>query len=365
MTNPSQLTNNDIVNALSGKSTDEAIEQIYRVTPVGSIDSAIGNTLSTYNHRQQPGLVPINRDNHGYTFFTRPNLNLTTPNLAYNRFWSPMLTTNRRSLPRYIRNTLDPWLSYKEEGISSDFVDDLSPFIPLLSNNLISISGWPDPSVESYVSPDGIYKETVGFVDSLATNYTSYSITANFRNLVGDPISFMIFYWMFYSSMVYLNKVSPYPVNAIEDCVDYQTRIYRLVMDPTKRYVQKIAACGACYPTSVPLGSAFDFNSEQPLNVANEQLSITFQAFGFIVLDTILIDEFNRSTYAFNKSMMPASRGRYYTKIPYQLLDFFNNRGNPIINEDTYELEWWLDNATFNEVLQTITPVAKARGNIN
>ena len=350
------LSEEEILKSTKARSTDELLNNLYRNTPLGPINSAIGNNLRGFNHRQQPGMIPINKDHHGFTFFTRPNLNLTDENLYANERFANLLSLNAESLPSFIRNTLDPVLAWRTNGQICPFVDEMMPFIPILTNNLISCSGWPDMTLDVYTSPEGVMKETWMMVDSISDYNGSFQLTTNFRNLDGDPISFLFFYWLHYMSAVYIGTMQPYPENVIDNTIDYQTRIWRLVMDPTKRFVQKIACCGAAIPTNNPLGNAFNFEMENnlPYNQANDQISITFNCVMALYMYPKLINIFNRTSYIFNNSLRPSNRKNYYIKVPFQLLDFFNNTGYPIINEATYELEWWVPKELYNSKGQQV-----------
>lgn len=338
------LSADAIIKANGNKSTENTLKDLFQNTPLGSINTAIGNNLKGINHRQQPGVIPINKDHHGFTFFTRPNLNLTDENIYANERFANLLSLNPESLPSFLKHTLDPVLAWRPNGQTCPFVDELMPFIPILTNNLISCSGWPDMTLDSYVSPEGVMKECWMMNDSVADYNGHFQLTANFRNLDGDPISFLFYYWLHYMSAVYIGEMTPYAENVIDNTIDYQTRIWRLVVDPTKRFIQKIACCGAAMPTNNPLGNAFNFEMENnlPYNQANDQISITFNCVVAMYMYPKLINIFNRTSYIFNDALRPNNRKNHYIKVPFQLLDFFNNTGYPIINEGTYELEWWV-----------------------
>jgi hypothetical protein len=49
-----------------------------------------------------------------------------------------------------------------------------------------------------------------------------------------------------------------------------------------------------------------------------------------------------------------------YVKIPIDALAIFNNRGYPHINLDTYELGWYIDKDTYNQVMSAgvINPIS-------
>lgn len=338
----------------SGKSSEDpvkdALDKVFQSTSVGPLTTAIGDTFYGLNHRQMPNPVPINKDHFGLTFFTRPLMNMTTENLRMVRQMMPLLTTESASIPRIIRCTLDRDL-VTTESLSSPFVDNQQAFIPILTDTLLSMSGWPDVTVPTFTSKEGMYKESYSLVDGLSLNYTTYDIQASFRNVPGDPITLLLLVWLHYMSNVYQGNLVPRPNFIIENEIDYQTRIYRLILDSTKTKVQKIAACGAAFPTAVPIGGAFNFEADRPLNNSNDQITVPFRCMGAMYQDDILIKEFNETVVFFNNSMLDGYRETHFQLIPNDILILFNHRGYPRINPDTYELEWWIDKNTFNQVL--------------
>lgn len=306
------------------------------------------------NHRQTPLAIPQNKDHYGLTFFTRPQLNLRSPNLRQNRLFTKLLTTEPLSYYRMIRNTLDPRLDSAYgtgvsgiERIECPLVDPEQAFIPILTNNLINISGWPDVKVDTFTSKAGPYKEEWSIVDGLAVDYSAYDLTATFRNSKGDPISLTMYIWEHYMSNVFEGVLSPYPDFLINNEIDYMTRIYRLVLDATKRYVVRIAATGASFPYAVPYASVFDFDATKPYHDGNNEIQVPFKSNGAIYDDDILIRSFNQVVGYFHKGMKTKSvldePGPSVIKIPFEYLNIFNNRGYPRINPRTRELEWYVN----------------------
>lgn len=335
------------------------IDRVQRLSQISPASTAIGSTFYGINHRQTPTPIPINRDYYGLAFFTRPRINFTSENLRTHRKFAPLLTNDDKSLPRIIRCLLDPKLSLRDgsqAGIGSPFVDPLQAFIAPLTNHLLSMAGWPDITAQTFSSHEGLYKEGYSFVDgNIAEDFQLYDITATFRNLPGDPITTFFYYWTRYQAAVFEGTLVPYPEMIFDNEIDYQTRIYRLVLDSTKTKVQKIAATGFSYPLNSPTGAAFNFESrEGPLNTANDQITINFRCGGATYLDDILIDEFNRTVVMFNVHMADAVRAQHYTKVPMSALSIFNHTGYARIDPDTYELEWWVDNDQYNYYLPVI-----------
>jgi len=279
---------------------DHTLDDYFQSTPIGSIDKAISNNLTGINHRQIKSALVKNKDSYGYTFFVRPQLNLQSENIRNERRFYPLLTTEEYSIQNFVRLTLDPRLqhgyrfgSHVVPAINSSLVDQNQAFIPILTNNLKSISGWPDLTAPTYTSKPGLFNETYAQVDGIVKYYESYDINATFYNTKGDPIVYMFYIWLFYSSLVFEGKLVPYIDFITEMEIDYMTRIYRLVMDRDKNIVTKIAATGVSFPISLPTGSFFDYNDDKPFNDQNDEISIRFKCLGAEYQDDILIKEFN------------------------------------------------------------------------
>lgn len=330
---------------------NSSLDDYFSKTAIGSIDRAIGNNLYGINHRQTAPMVPNNKDLYGYTFFVRPQLNMQDDNIRNIRLFYPLLTKLDTSIQRFVRTTLDPRLmtGYRFKGgsvapMSCPIVDNENAFIPVLSNNLLSVSGWPDVVAPTYTSERGLYNEAWSIVDGITRYYESFNLECTWRNTRGDPILYLFYIWMNYQSFLFEGKMVPYLDYLADNVIDYNTRIYRLIMDPYKDRVTKIANTGVAFPESVPIGSMFDFNHETPYSEANKEITIRFKCLGAEYLDDVSIHEFNQTVNMFNAAMSPnqAIRESGMVKINKSILTSFNFRGYPRINENTYELEWWV-----------------------
>ena len=331
-------------------SISHSLDDHFQTTALGSINRAIGNNLYGVNHQQTGGMVPLNKDIQGLTFFVRPQLNLNAVNIRNFRIFYPLLSKNQDSIQRFVRCTLDPRLSVYKHPIPCPLVDPLQAFIPVFTNDLVSLSGWPDIAVNTFTSKQGIAREVYSQIDDIAVNYEPGTIDATFRNTRGDPIMYLFYIWVHYASAVFRGILAPYPDFIRNNMLDYCTRIYRLVLDASKTYVRKIAATGVSFPVNVPMGKYFDFNSERPYNDQTSELTIRFQSLGFQYQDDILVKEFNTTVGIFNPAMKMGynkNNGQLQMnpnmrKINKNIAHLFNNRGYPRINGDTYELEWYI-----------------------
>lgn len=327
-----------------------------KTQPTGSIARAITDNLYGINHEDSKSVIPESRDAYGFTFFTRPQLNLSSPNLRNLRKLSSYLTTSDKAINRYVRCMLDPKLALS--GMRSALIDDEMAFIPILTNTLKSISGWPDIVMPYYDSKEGVRGERWSIADGSIDILGTFDLDCNFRNIMSEPITAMIQVWLTYMTAVFEDMASPYMSLLLENEIDYNTRIYRLITDDTKKYVRGIAACGAAFPVNDSMGRKFDYSDGTKYNDQNRDISIRFHCIGAMYNDDILVKEFNETGAMFNsdfRSLIDTGSSGNLEKIPDELRMALKNRGYPYINPNTLELEWYIkkDSATYQNIMSS------------
>lgn len=316
--------------------------------PNGDPGKAVTEALWGLNHRSLSNSIPINKDYYGLVFFTKPDLRLDSRSISRYPDFAPMLTTQENSLPRAIRAMLDfRHDTHNEESYPCGLIDPKQAFIPMLTNLTLSMSGWQAVDLPTYKSDAGVYGEEISFADGIANIWRCFDINVNFRNIPGDPVTAFFYYWILYASAVFQGILSPYSDNIVTNTIDYQTRIYRLVLDPSKRFVQKIACCGAAFPISVDPGIAFNLEIDAPIN-RNDHIPITFRAIGCEYYSDHIILDFNKAVCIANNDMLDDQRdGAGLVKVAQEYIYLFNYNGYPRINPATSELEWYVYNEEF------------------
>jgi hypothetical protein len=221
-------------------------------------------------------------------------------------------------------------------------------------------------------------------VDGVTNHFEAFDLDVTFKNTKGNPLIYLFYIWIKYQSLVFEGILNPYLDMISENEIDYNTRVYRILLDQQKRYVTYIGATGASFPTNVPTGNMFDFNIDTPFNTKNSEISIRFRSMGFTAFEDILKLEFNKTLAIFNPEMRkvleadlaPGSdsdkardngmvsykiAGCAYAKLPHYLAMSIdtdaagngyyevNHRAYPYINLITNELEWWVDKNIFNK----------------
>ena len=318
-----------------------------RTQYMGSADKAISNNMFGLDHEGVKGLIPENRDNFGMVFFTRPQLNLTEVNIANIPDLYSYLSDDKSSVHMYVRNLLDPRLHLKTKGgVSSSLLDHQLAFIPVMTNNIKSLSGWPDTVAGTYTSSPGVRKQEWSIIDSNVDIGSTFDLDATFRNTKSEPIVNLMRLWVKVASGTYEGMMVKYFDYIIANRIDYNTRIYRLVLDSTKRYVEKIACCGVAFPVNIPDGRMFDFNDSGVYNDQNKDLNFRFKCTVAEYNRDITIKEFNLASSVFNSDLRKLTNGQgsgNLVKIPHELLGNLNYRGYPWINAETMELEWYIN----------------------
>lgn len=326
-----------------------------------------GANVGTYSvlHGLNPlgGLanIPQNTDTHGLVFFTKPMLNLSRDNVMNSRKMTFLADTDPLSMGNYIRCLLNP-KGFDPEGdkLRSTVNDDNNIFLPI-SNLLINLSPPPDYVADTYTSDEGINKEQVSFIDSKPNVFSSYDMTGTFANMEGDPISAIFTTWTEYMTRVAEGSMLPFPIHILQRRLDYNTRIYRLILDKSKRFVQKIFACGAAFPYTSPEGAVMGYDVKEHLSKEADEIQIVFKCNGAIYNDPILVYEFNLSVVKYNPDIAPGKRVNH-TKVigtapngkDMRLLMAYNVY--PYI-ADTMELEWYAPNDIYKNTLALFNDV--------
>lgn len=354
-------------------------------TAIGKDSSSITKILGGFNHRNLAHAVPSNKQSQGLAFFTRPQLALHKENLLRDPIFANLLNTNKFSIHRYIRCTLDPRLAYSKTGsaLFSRYIGNLDArnekgakfkwgslededltcplinndllFTPLLTNSLESMSGWPDEQLPYYSSKPNVRGGLVMCADGDTEINGEFDISCTFTNTQDSPILLLLYYWIRYCANVVKGTMLPYPDILYGNELDYTTRIYRLVLDQTNTYVTMIAACGAAFPNATDIGKYFNFDNKKPYGELNRSITVNFKCIGARYFAPRLIDEFNKSTCIgqpnllhlrlhYLNSSYSLPKDFNMSKIPYNLLEMFNFTGYPFINYYTLELEWWVEN---------------------
>ena len=332
-----------------------SIDTLFSAMGVGSLDKALVNNIYGINHMQNPGMVKANKDHQGFLFMTRPQLNLQPDNLRNYRELYPLLDNDPKSLAKAIRMLLDPRIgkgyTYPKPGGGKGYVtpqksvlmDNENAFIPMITNNIINVSGWPDEVMTTRSTEPGLHNQVFVSADGMVRNYGEFDLTINVQNVSGDPTSALLHTWLHYMTALKEGRMVPYFDHIVGDRIDYFTRVYRIVLNEQKTHVTKIFACIAGFPTSNPTGMFADYNRETPFSEQTKEISFRVKCMGFIAYDPLLIFHFNTTVGIFKPSMRDKYRDSDMVKLSPNELRTYNHRAYPRIEPDTMEMQWWVE----------------------
>lgn len=332
-------------------SNDTTVDDIFRELGFGSNKSRLTSLVWGFDHESIGTNLDLPRDEYGMVFFTKPRLNLSYDNLFMDRVLSPMASRNPLSVPRIVKAYLDP-VSAIVGKLGSPIVDNNNPFISILSTACTSLSGWPDLYAKTYTSKPGLYGQTWSKPDGPAKFYEAFPITGTFNSGISDIVGEIFHKWVIYSLLVNDGTVQPYIDYIISNRMDFNTRIYVIVLDSQRRYVKRVTCCGAAYPQFTNTGMDGNYTRDSPFKEENQQIQIQFTAMGAFYRDMI-------AAYAFNRSVvdwMPAMHDKYrkaqmvQLKPPYKRQ--MNNMGYPRINPLNSELEWWVRKEDYSLIIK-------------
>ena len=335
------------------------VDKLLMASSAGPFKSAVTATYYGINNTGYLAAAQRNQDQEGLVFFTRPRMRLSPENCLQHPALQNMLVTRGLSPWRAVRAILDPIGSGSPQRITanrqlkttqlypSDLIDPYMPFIPLLSNTLTTLTGWPDLDIGHFVSREGIQKETYTLIDGVANIYNHFTLNATFRNIVSDPIGYMFWCWACYNSQAYQGEATPWMDSILDNETDYQTRLYRVVLDSTRTYVQKIAYTGVAVPVVANVGAGFNFN-QKPFNEELDDYQVSFACDGAVYYDKQAFTTFNRHVQDFNIYMHDGKRQAHMVKLQPHERKQFKFTGYPRINPYDSEFELWVFKETYD-----------------
>lgn len=315
-------------------------------TTMGSPERALSNNLYGIDNTKVVSAKMLNQNRYGYTFFSRPILNLGLTNLRRDRRFLQLSNRVKASAESYVRCMLDPRLQLDSNlsGADCPLVDKNNIWIPILQNNLVNVSGWPDPVTPTFSSKEGARKEKYVQVDGIKEINGDFDLDLTFENTEDQILPKLLRYWSDYATLVFENTMIPYHDMWVENEMDYNCAIYRLVMDKDNKRVNHIAKAISIIPLNDPMGKLFDFSRETPYSDQTKQLSYRFKCVFPEYDEDILVKEFNETSCDLNPDLERIYNGGISTTmelVPDNISHLLRNRVYPLINEDTYELEWY------------------------
>lgn len=347
---------------------------VYRNIGAGDRNAQFQTITSKIDRFGKNMLLP-NHEVVGLTFITRPKLNFTTQSLRQDPILSMLDTLDPVSFQFAIRCYLDTKFSRGKHSYNGTpimrlaeqcpFFNSESPFIIPLSNCLMSMSGWPDPVIDTETTEGGFYSEDQTFAKGSDRLSRSYDLTLTFRDIQGGFIIALLYVWHRFIELVTRGEVTAYMEDIAARRLCYTCSIYRLVLDPSRQFVTKWAKATGCFPKSPPMGSFFNFGERESFITSTAQYSIPFTVNKVEYMNPLILRDFNTISKRYSQGLQnlssnrdamqrtPVSPDYNFTGIPFIDLDSGSNR-----------LDFWAYNNEISKGLLTQWNEIKAAANV-
>ena len=273
------------------------LDSLYRFSAMGGAKGQ-NELFFTGIDRFHQNIIPSNTEYSGVTFITRPKLNLSNTSLYQDRILSPLDTMDAHSISFAIRWLLDTNLKhvYKKAvtaAADSPLLNYYSPFLTPLCMGLTGMSGWPDPVLSTHTTTGGYFNEDQTFAIGTDGLRKSYSLSLNFKDIQGGPISAIFEYWIKWMELAVTGRVRAYSEDIDAQRMPYTVSIYRFILDPSRRIITRYAKATGCFPKSVPTGGMFNVNDYTNPVEGVAKFAIPFECNNVAYNDYVSLISFN------------------------------------------------------------------------
>lgn len=308
---PGTFMNTDRVRKLYENLLDTSM----RKSGHGGFTNILQNFLSRID-RLGSAIVPSNNMHAGYTFITRPRLNLTGANLHQNTTLSTLHNSNERTVAFMIRALLDTRLSrgdplvlgpispeetitpevieFSNAAAKSPLFDPANPFFVPLMNGMMGISGFPDFILESETSQGDFFGGDFTYAKGADMMNRTQEVSLEFRDVQGSIVLSCIFFWCLYIALQARGIVMAYPDDIYERRLNYTVSIYRFITDKTRGQILWWCKATGCYPRSVPVGALFNISQNETEISSAKNFTIPFTVNDVKVNDVGSLFDFNQ-----------------------------------------------------------------------
>lgn len=323
---------------------------------IATSDTALSSTLKGLDIFNNPTPAQQTHEQNGLIFFTRPMLNLSYHNTSADPTLTPLMTRERTSIGAYVRAMLDPLNNLSHPDFNCPLVDRENAFMPLLSNTVETLSGWQDPMLQTWTSAAGVVRQAYTLPDSTNDVFEPVDLSATFRSVRGNILGYLFHVWQTYIGRSLQGRVTPHPIFMQKNTVDFGTRIYSLVLDQTRSYVQEIGCTGMSFPLSNPAGARLNYNRSEVLNREVDTLNQTWRSMGLFYYHPGYMYDFNETTGLLRPHFNnPNERQKYYRVLWPREYKMFTYQSFPRINPRTARLEWWVSREKYRAVMGSET----------
>ncbi|UQT02834.1 putative virion structural protein [Serratia phage vB_SmaM-Yubaba] len=263
-----------------------------------------------------PAMMPLADNTIGLALVTRPQLNLTDDNISRSEKLVSLYGAGQYSMSGYIRGMLDERWAASNPNVA---LDNKMPFITCLTEYLKTSTGFGDLQLQIDTSDPGLRQQVYQRVSSKLEDNSAFTINQTYFNPKPSVIQGLFQIWEDYISEVVSGdrQVSPRDWYLLANRIDYDCRIYHLIMNKDTEYLEHIFATVQSIPVTYPAGSIADIdNTTNTLRgEGQDDFTIQFASVGMRFDEWGLIQSFNEHSFMYNPRLRPEMRNTYYREL--------------------------------------------------
>lgn len=339
----------------------EYLDAAFKDANAPGYDTALINSFRGFRaYPNGPAMMPASDNLIGLMFLTRPEINLSDDNVRRSEGLVKLLGVGPSDYGSYIRGLLDRrWAN----GKTIPMLDNELPFISCLNEYLKTSTGFSDLSLSTNTSEPGLRQQVYQTINSKLDENGQFTISQTYYNPKPSIIQAIFQIWLTYISEVKSgdNQVYPYLDYLMCNRIDYDCRIYHLIMNKDSQYLESIFAGVQSIPTSFPAGSIANIDRTASTNRGEGQddFSIQFSTVGMRFDELSLINSFNRHSFRYASGLYEdAIKGagirfsevepNEYEKYAYRMYPLLllrtsdgSKTNNRIYRRSGIKLTWW------------------------
>ncbi|KAB3419236.1 hypothetical protein F9Z84_06940 [Escherichia coli] len=298
-----------------------------------------------------PAMMPLADNTIGLGLVTRPQLNLTDDNISRSEKLVSLYGVGPNSVGAYIRGMLDERWAAANNPI---LLNNKLPFITCLTEYLKTSTGFNDLQISIDTSEPGLRSQVYQRVASKLEDNSVYTINQTYFNPKPSVIQGLFQYWEDYISEVTSGdrQVSPRTWYLMGNRIDYDCRIYHLIMNKDSYFLEHIFATVQSIPISYPAGAIASIDNTQNSlrGEGQDDFSVQFSSAGQRMDEWGLIQAFNEHSFLYNPTIRPETRNSYYRELDPTEYVAYGYGAYPLLlpritdnGRTGIKLTWWVE----------------------
>lgn len=298
---------------------------------------------------QGPAMMPLSDNTIGLPFVTRPQLNLTDDNISRSEKLVSLYGAGQNSIGAYIRGMLDERWAASNAG---KILDNRMPFIVPLTTFIKTSTGFSDLQLSIETSEPGLRSQVYQRVASKLEENGVFSINQTYYNPKPSVIQALFQYWEDYISEVVSGdrQVTPRDWYLMGNRIDYDCRIYHLIMNKDAMFLEHIFATVQSIPTTYPAGAIASIDTTQNTlrGEGQDDFTIQFSSAGQRQDEFGLIQSFNEHSFLYNPGIMPNVRNNNFRELSTEEYMAYSGGAYPLLlprsekGRNGIKLTWWV-----------------------